>query len=62
MPALSFGTGFVAHYYSRRLVQVALGIVGPLSFFVIVFFFLETYHPGKRGVDKLDPKIPKIGS
>ena len=35
--------------------QVALGIVGLLSFLAILLFFPETYHPGKRGVDKLDP-------
>ena len=57
MRALSFGTGFAAHYYSWRLVQMALGIVGLLSFFAIVFFFPETYHPGKRGVDKLDRSL-----
>lgn len=34
--------------------QAALGVVGLLSFFAVYFFFPETYHPGKRGVDKLE--------
>jgi len=62
--AILFGTslapfvgGLAAHYYSWRLMQLALGIVGLLSFLAIFFFFPETYHPGKRGVDKLDPNL-----
>ena len=49
--------GFAAQYYSWRSMQLSLGLVGLLVFFLIIFFFSETYHPGKRGVDKLDPSL-----
>ena len=35
--------------------QLILGGVGLVCFFWILFAFPETYHPGKRGVDKLPP-------
>jgi len=49
--------GFAAHYYSWRIMQYFLGLVGLFVFFLIIFFLPETYHPGKRGVDKLDPSL-----
>ena len=47
--------GLAAHYYSWRLMQLVLGLVGLGTFFCILLFFPETYHPGQRGIDKLDP-------
>ncbi|KAJ3513850.1 hypothetical protein NLJ89_g2716 [Agrocybe chaxingu] len=35
--------------------QLSLGFVGIAVFFCILFFFPETYHPGERGIDKVDP-------
>jgi len=35
--------------------QFSLGIVGLGTFFCILLSFPETYHPGERGVDKVDP-------
>ncbi|KAF8804007.1 MFS general substrate transporter [Phlegmacium glaucopus] len=60
-PALApLAGGFAAHYYSWRLLQQFLGLVGLFVFFLIMFFLPETYHPGERGVDKLDPsQLPK---
>ncbi|KAF8803996.1 MFS general substrate transporter [Phlegmacium glaucopus] len=57
---ISFWFCFAAHYYSWRLLQQFLGLVGLFVFFLIMFFLPETYHPGERGVDKLDPsQLPK---
>jgi len=54
-PALApLAGGLAAHYYSWRLMQLSIGIVGLATFFCILAFFPETYHPGQRGVDKLD--------
>ena len=49
--------GFATHYYSWRFMQLFLGLVGLLVFFLILFFLPETYHPNKRGVDNLDPSL-----
>ena len=49
--------GFATHYYSWRFMQLFLGLVGLLVFFLILFFLPETYHPNQRGVDKLDPSL-----
>ncbi|KAF8877744.1 major facilitator superfamily domain-containing protein [Gymnopilus junonius] len=55
-PAIApFAGGFAAHYFSWRLMQAWLGGAGFLIFFIVLFFFPETYHPGERGVDKVDP-------
>lgn len=32
--------------------QLAFGVVGFIGFFVMVFFFPETSHPGSRGIEK----------
>ncbi|KAF8802956.1 MFS general substrate transporter [Phlegmacium glaucopus] len=57
-PALApFVGGFATHYYSWRIMQLASGVIGLMSFIAIVLFFPETYHPGARGVDKLDPSL-----
>ena len=37
--------------------QLFLGLVGFLVFFVIIFYLPETSHPNKRGVDNLDPSL-----
>ena len=37
--------------------QLSLGIVGLIVFFLMIFSLPETYHPGERGVDKLDPNL-----
>ena len=49
--------GIATHYYSWRFMQLILGLVGLLVFFLILFFLPETYHPNQRGVDKLDPSL-----
>jgi hypothetical protein len=49
--------GFATHYYSWRLMQLILGLVGLLVFFLLLFFLPETYHPNQRGVDNLDPSL-----
>ena len=49
--------GFATHYYSWRFMQLLLGLVGFLVFFLVLFFLPETYHPYKRGVDNLDPSL-----
>jgi hypothetical protein len=49
--------GLAAHYYSWRFMQQFLGLVGLVVFFIIIFFFPETSHPNKRGVDNLDPSL-----
>ncbi|KJA19693.1 hypothetical protein HYPSUDRAFT_44074 [Hypholoma sublateritium FD-334 SS-4] len=52
--------GFATRYFSWRLLQLGLGITGVIVFFVVVFFFPETYHIGQRGADKVDPEsLPK---
>lgn len=48
-------TGIAAHYFSWRLLQLGLGLTGLIVFLVAILFFPETYHPGQRGVDKVDP-------
>ncbi|KAF8162623.1 MFS general substrate transporter [Crassisporium funariophilum] len=55
-PALApLAGGLASHYFSWRLLQLSLGIVGFIAFFIVLFFFPETYHPGERGADKLEP-------
>ncbi|PPQ83211.1 Transporter [Psilocybe cyanescens] len=55
-PALApLAGGITAHYFSWRIMQMWLGLCGLLIFFVALFIFPETYHPGERGVDKADP-------
>ena len=49
--------GFAAHYYSWRFMQQLIGLVAFFVFFIIIFWLPETYHPGKRGVDKLDSSL-----
>ena len=49
--------GLATHYYSWRFMQQFLGLVGFFIFFIVIFFFPETYHPGERGVDKLDTSL-----
>jgi len=49
--------GLAAHYYSWRFMQLFLGLVALLVFFIIIFFLPETSHPNKRGVDNLDPGL-----
>ena len=49
--------GIAVYYYSWRFMQLLLGLVGFLVFFLILFFLPETYHPNKRGVDNLDPNL-----
>ena len=52
--------GLAAHYYSWRFMQMFLGLVGFLVFFIVILFLPETSHPNKRGVDNLDPgQLPK---
>ncbi|KDR73961.1 hypothetical protein GALMADRAFT_595797 [Galerina marginata CBS 339.88] len=47
-PALAPVTGgFAAHYFSWHLIQIWLGSTGTVVFFVVLFFFPETYHPGQ---------------
>ncbi|KAF8888325.1 major facilitator superfamily domain-containing protein [Infundibulicybe gibba] len=53
-PALAPPAGGVAaHYASWRVMQLALAIAGFLAFVIMLLFFPETSHPGKRGIDKL---------
>ncbi|KAF8875624.1 MFS general substrate transporter [Infundibulicybe gibba] len=55
-PALAPPAGGVAaHYASWRVMQLALAVAGFLAFFIMLLFFPETSHPGKRGIDKLQP-------
>ena len=49
--------GFTTHYYSWRIMQLLIGLVGFLFFSLILFFLPETYHPNKRGVDSFDPSL-----
>uniref|UniRef100_A0A8H8CHZ4 Major facilitator superfamily (MFS) profile domain-containing protein n=1 Tax=Psilocybe cubensis TaxID=181762 RepID=A0A8H8CHZ4_PSICU len=44
--------GWVAFYYSWRIMQASLGVLAILSYFVMFVFFPETSHPGSRGIDK----------
>ncbi|KIM49869.1 hypothetical protein M413DRAFT_117879 [Hebeloma cylindrosporum] len=54
-PALApLAGGLAAHYFSWRLMQLALGFVGLVIFVFALLVFPETYHPGERGVDKVD--------
>ena len=54
---LSTCVGFATHYYSWRIMQLLIGLIGFLVFFLILFFLPETYHPNKRGVDNFDPSL-----
>ncbi|KAF9043989.1 major facilitator superfamily domain-containing protein [Panaeolus papilionaceus] len=55
-PALApLAGGIAAHYFSWRLMQSTLGVVGIMAFILIAFTLPETSHPGQRGVDKVDP-------
>jgi MFS family permease len=47
--------GIAAHYFSWRLLQAALGGVGLLVWLLTFSVFPETYHPGERGADNVDP-------
>ncbi|KAF8880847.1 major facilitator superfamily domain-containing protein [Infundibulicybe gibba] len=47
--------GIAAHYASWRDMQLALAIAGALAFVIILLFFPETSHPGKRGIDQVQP-------
>lgn len=40
--------------------QLWLGLAGLFVFFIVLFIFPETYHPGKRGIENVDPaSLPK---
>ena len=54
---LSTCIGFATHYYSWRIMQLLIGLIGFLVFSLILFFLPETYHPNKRGVDNFDPSL-----
>ncbi|KAF8802957.1 hypothetical protein BYT27DRAFT_7305603 [Phlegmacium glaucopus] len=57
-PSLApFFGDFATHYYSWRIMQLAFGVIGLLLFLAILLLFPETYHPGLRGVDKIDPDL-----
>ncbi|KAF8870318.1 major facilitator superfamily domain-containing protein [Infundibulicybe gibba] len=47
--------GAVARYASWRVMQLALAISGALIFVTMFLFFPETSHPGKRGIDQVQP-------
>ncbi|KAF9528275.1 major facilitator superfamily domain-containing protein [Crepidotus variabilis] len=47
--------GVVAHYSSWRTMQQAVGVWGIGVFVYMYYAFPETFHPGQRGVDKMDP-------
>lgn len=52
-PALApFIGGVTAHYYSWRVMQLAISVTSLIAFTLMVFFFPETSHPGMRGIDK----------
>ena len=52
--------GLATHYFGWRILQLSLGATGIIIIFTVVCFFPETYHPGKRGVDSVDPaSLPK---
>ncbi|KAF8163980.1 MFS general substrate transporter [Pholiota molesta] len=45
--------GAVSHYFSWRIMQGSIGIIGLVAFFSMLLFFPETSQPGARGIDKL---------
>lgn len=48
-----FIRGTVSYYFSWRVMQGSIGIVGLIAFIAMFFFFPETSQPGARGIDKL---------
>ena len=46
-------SGWTTEYYSWRVMQGMLGLVGLIAFITIYFFFPETSQPGARGIDKM---------
>ena len=46
-------SGWTTHYYSWRMMQGFLGLVGLIAFTTIYFLFPETSQPGARGIDKM---------
>lgn len=58
-PAIApFIAGTAAHYGSWRYMQYGLSITALFLFVVVLLFFPETSHPGKRGMDKLFADTP----
>ncbi|KAF9043988.1 MFS general substrate transporter [Panaeolus papilionaceus] len=54
-PALApFAGGLITHYYSWRIVQFTLGVVGILTLVLVLVSLPETSLPGERGIDKVD--------
>ncbi|KAF9481301.1 MFS general substrate transporter [Pholiota conissans] len=53
-PSLApFVGGAISHYFSWRIMQGSMGLVGLVYFFIMLLFFPETSQPGARGIDKL---------
>lgn len=46
-------SGWTTHYYSWRMMQGFLCVVGLIAFTTIYFLFPETSQPGARGIDKM---------
>ncbi|PPR00921.1 hypothetical protein CVT26_015531 [Gymnopilus dilepis] len=59
--------GSTTFYYSWRVMQGSLGLVGFIAYCIMFLFFPETSQPGSRGIDKVrasqgpDAKNKKIG-
>jgi hypothetical protein len=45
--------GWTTEYYSWRVMQGMLGLVGLIAFIAVYYFFPETSQPGARGIDKM---------
>jgi len=46
--------GTVSYYFSWRIMQGSIGVVGLIALIAMFFFFPETSQPGARGIDKLE--------
>ena len=46
-------SGWTTEYYSWRVMQGILGLLGLIAFTTIYFLFPETSQPGARGIDKM---------
>ena len=58
-PAVAPPTGgFVAYYYSWRIMQLALLISAVVAFFALYLWLPETSQPNTRGVDKSAEDVP----
>ncbi|GJJ15287.1 hypothetical protein Clacol_009563 [Clathrus columnatus] len=51
-PLAPISGGFLATYASWRIMQVVLGVLGFITFMIVLFYLPETIHPGERGIDK----------